>query len=176
MAVEMLHLADQEATSIGLIARYAVSAYGVTLPVAGVFWTPGGRIKGIRTDALTSGRFQALCQALIAHAEEIEGASHGDEHLQDLLNAGEGLRDYTSVLIPGGDAPKWLTEEQARGLSGRTSRTLAQWRWDGAVIYDRIEGGSKPGFLYREDSLRTATVIADNANRFSRRRLVAKGA
>lgn len=173
-AVEMLHRADLEAQSIGVLARYVVTAYKVPLPMKNVFWAPGGRIKGLHTDAIDSGSFQALCDALVDKAETIAAASAGDDHLLDLLHYSEELRDRTRVLVPGGSAPRWLTEQQARELTGRASVTLARWRYAGVVEYDTVEGDT--GFLYREDSLRRAVVMSDNRDAFLRRRLVSSAA
>ena len=141
-----MELGDMEAAFVGNLARYCMVIGTIPRHSLKGLWWVNGECKGILTydeDAATL-PIQGLINHLIYWAPYIIGTEGVDE----LLRAGEETRWYSKKMFPH-ETGEWLSEEEARRITGRTKKTLWEWRKAGTVRNIKDEHG----ISYRKEDL-----------------------
>ena len=133
-----MELGDMEAAFVGNLARYCMVIGTIPRHSLKGLWWVNGECKGISThneDAATL-PIQGLINHLIYWAPYIIGTEGVDE----LLRAGQETRWYSQKMFPH-ETGEWVNEDKAIDITGRTKKTLWEWRKAGTVRNIKYEHG-----------------------------------
>ena len=145
-----MEMADAEAAFIGNLARYCMAMGTVPrIPLKG-FWWVRGECKGMKC-AMVEDEFDLMgnfngrdvlapIRKIVGHLRVNVGNILATEGVEDLLNAGQEVRQLSLWLYPTED-DEWLSELQAMEYTGRTVQTLREWRRSGAVEFIKDDRG-----------------------------------
>ena len=147
---DAMAMADFEAAFIGNLARYCMAMGTVPrIPLKG-FWWVRGACRGMKNAMiedefdfmgnLTSRNVLAPIDRVIDHLRVHVGNVLATEGVDDILRAGEDTRWYSLKMFPQED-DKWLSESEAQSYTGRTGRTLREWRNSGVVEHIKDSAG-----------------------------------
>ena len=81
-------------------------------------------------------KIRKVVNHLINHAESVMDTSG----VEDILSAGEDTRWYSLKMFPS-EGEEWVSESRAMDITGRTARTLREWRKSGTVRFVKDEQG-----------------------------------
>ncbi|RAV34907.1 helix-turn-helix domain-containing protein [Corynebacterium heidelbergense] len=172
ISVHALEMGDMEAAGVGTLARYCMAVGSIPpQPIRG-FWWVNGECKGLGALGMDEDEFDLWgnpnghdylepIRPTIAHLRAYAGEVVLTEGVEPILRAMEDVRWYSLKMFPN-ESEEWVSEEQAREISGRSERTLREWRNSGVVRH--IKCGH--GFEYsKEDLLTMMQVKMQNRNR-----------
>lgn len=137
-------LGDLEAAFVGNLARYCM-AYGTVprRPLKG-FWWVNGVCRGVKVGMdedefdlfgnLTGFNYLHEVQAVVDHLKEWATQALKTEGVDELIKAGEETRWYSLKMFPQEDTDL-IGEAEAIEHSGRSARTLREWRRSGSVEF-----------------------------------------
>lgn len=158
LSLHAMELADLEAAFVGNLARYCM-AMGTIPPYSlrGLWWV-NKECKGLAVTDWDSD--VELIQGLINHLIRYAPFIVGTEGVGDILDAGRDTRWYGEKMFPN-EAPEWVTIEQACEMSGRTPKTVNDWRREGwiEVLND------DRGILYSKSGMETVMRMKDAASK-----------
>ena len=81
-------------------------------------------------------KIRKVVNHLIRFADEVMNTTG----VEDLLSAGEDTRWYSLKMFPS-EGEEWVSEAKAMDITGRTVRTLREWRKSGTVRFVKDEHG-----------------------------------
>ena len=81
-------------------------------------------------------KIRKVVDHLIRFADEVMNTTG----VEDLLSAGEDTRWYSLKMFPS-EGEEWVSESKAMDITGRTQRTLREWRKSGTVRFVKDEQG-----------------------------------
>ena len=81
-------------------------------------------------------KIRRVVNHLINHAESVMDTSG----VEDILSAGEDTRWYSLKMFPS-EGEEWVSEPKAMDITGRTKKTLWEWRKAGTVRFVKDEQG-----------------------------------
>lgn len=130
LSLHAMELADLEAAFVGNLARYCM-AMGTIPPYSlrGLWWI-NKECKGLAVTDWDSD--VELIQGLINHLIRYAPFIVGTEGVEDILENGRSTRWYGEKMFPN-EAAEWVTTEQACEITGRSAKTINDWRRQGWV-------------------------------------------
>lgn len=135
-------LGDAEAAFVGNLARYCM-AYGTVprRPLKG-FWWVNGVCKGVKGGMdedefdfygnLTGFNYLHDIQFIVDHLSSWASQVLKTEGVDELIRAGQETRWYSLKMFPQEDT-NYLSEKEALEYTGRSKKTLWEWRKSGSV-------------------------------------------
>ena len=81
-------------------------------------------------------KIRRVVNHLIKHAEAVMQTSG----IEDILGAGEDTRWYSLKMFPS-EGEEWVSEARAMDITGRTKKTLWEWRKAGMVRFVKDNHG-----------------------------------
>lgn len=125
-----MELGDAEAAFIGNLAYYCMRLGSIPRHHLRGLWFVNHECKGLGVVDWESDvePIYPLINHLIQHAEDIVNTEGVDE----LLKAGEETRWYSKKMFPQ-ESPQWVTLEEAEKITGRSKKTIQDWRRQGWV-------------------------------------------
>ena len=147
-----MEMGDMEAAFVGNLARYCIARGSIpAIPLKG-FWWVNGVCRGVGGSGMDedeigffSGEFNGydylhkirkVVNHLIRFADDVMNTTG----VEDLLSAGEDTRWYSLKMFPS-EGEEWVSEAKAMDITGRTKKTLWEWRKSGTVRYVQDEQG-----------------------------------
>ena len=151
-------VADAEAAFVGNLARYCMAMGSIPRKTLRGFWWIDGECKGLLGSSHDDDAFEALpdlwkaVRHLKAYAPEVLET----EGVAPILQAGLWTRSHSVFYFPF-TKKSWVSIDEARSITGRSARTLREWRQHGWIEYIEDESG----VLMDEDALRSIVEILD---------------
>lgn len=154
-----MELADLEAAFLGNLARYCMAIGTIPRHSLKGFWWVNGECKGLAAIGHDEDEYDVYgyhqgtdylspIQPLVDHLIYWSPYILGTEGVEPLLEAGMDTRWYSKKMFPH-ETGEWLSEEEARRITGRTKKTLWEWRKAGTVRNIKDEHG----ISYRKEDL-----------------------
>lgn len=146
----LLELSDNE---VAITAQFALSLgqtlHGQCRLPAG-FWAPAGTVIGLRPNGLPG--LVEVCGWLCDHRRAAVAHPDGASFLCDISTS----RDASQFRLgsAGTIDSRWVTEDQAVALSGKSARTLRMWRSEDPQLARGV------GIFRQYDSTRLRAIVA----------------
>lgn len=160
-----MDLADAEAAFVGNLAIYCMRAGSIPLKSLRGYWIMNGRCLGVGAIGFDENRdingrdlggdYLEPIRPLIRHLRAYAGEVVSTEGVDAMLRQGIKARTNSYAAAPK-ERIDWVTQGQAVKITGRSDRTLKEWRKNKTVTFKEDEYG----ILYDRRSLDLMLKVA----------------